>query len=74
MEALGKELYATVTSWPAVGGFITVHDLWAQLHSVMPGGEGIEPLMDALVPLVSQQSQLALHDLMSVVKAVAVYG
>ena len=37
VEALGKGLYARVSAWPSVGGFITVHDLWAQLHVVMIG-------------------------------------
>lgn len=37
VEALGKGLYARVSAWPSVGGFITVHDLWAQLHLVMMG-------------------------------------
>jgi hypothetical protein len=37
VEALGKGLYARVSAWPSVGGFITVHDLWAQLHVLMSG-------------------------------------
>lgn len=40
----------------------------------MGSAEAIESVMDVVVPLLTQKSQIALHDLMSVVKAVAVYG